>query len=97
MEVEYVVKSGDTLLKIANKYGTVPGDIRTADGGQPNAYKLYPGLKVKVPCVSKAHKVKAGETLDSIARDHRTTVSKLERNPLPNPDFILPGQDLWLP
>lgn len=44
------------------------------------------------------HIVQPGETLGSIALDYRRTVLELlQVNPLPNPNMILPGQQITIP
>jgi len=47
---------------------------------------------------SGTHVVRSGESLDAIARDHRTTVRALvEANGIANPNLILAGQELTIP
>jgi LysM repeat protein len=52
-----------------------------------------------ITSTSKArYKVKAGDTLDKIARENKTTVSELKRcNQLKKDDLIIVGQELALP
>ncbi|CAG9619916.1 L,D-transpeptidase family protein [Sutcliffiella rhizosphaerae] len=44
------------------------------------------------------HIVRPGETLRSIALDYRRTLAELlQANPIPNPDYIIPGQQIIIP
>lgn len=52
---------------------------------------------VAIPGTAFAYEVQPGDTLDEVARAHGTTWRDLaDRNGLPNPELILPGQHLSL-
>lgn len=40
--MDYVVQSGDTLLRIANSYGTIASNVVTQEGSHPYPYSLIP-------------------------------------------------------
>lgn len=83
----YVVKSGDTLTRIANEYGVNINNLAADNGLNINdALVVGQALAVQVPLVS--HRVQRGETLTSIARRYGTTAIQLLRN-----NFILGGID----
>lgn len=102
----YIVRPGDTLSKIAEKYGTTVSELSKMNGiSNPNL--IYAGQELKVgkgdltpiyPGQELNHleyTVKKGDTLSEIAEKYGTTVSELARiNGLSNPDIIYPGQEL---
>ena len=74
----YVVKSGDTLWGIANKYGITVDKLK--DINNLNKDILSIGQKLLVPVndlASKKYIVKKGDTLYKIAQDNGTTVTEL--------------------
>jgi len=50
----YKVKNGDSLDKIARKYGTTVAAIREANGMGKKTSKIVPGQKLKIPSASKS-------------------------------------------
>ncbi len=75
----YIVVAGDTLSKIAQKYGTTYQELaRINNIADPN--KIYIGQMLKVNANSnqtKTYKVIAGDTLSGIAQRFNTTVDRL--------------------
>ncbi|PZR05019.1 MAG: hypothetical protein DI536_33215 [Archangium gephyra] len=108
----YTVKSGDTLSKIAAKYGTTVNAIASKNGiSNPN--RISVGQKLTIsgsggtsgssgasgtkPSSGGTYRVRAGDTLSSIASRHGTTVSKLASiNGISNPNRISVGQVIKL-
>ena len=92
----YVVKSGDTLSKIANKYGTTYQALAAYNGiANPNLIRV--GQEIKIPGV-EVYTVKAGDTLSKIAARYNTTYQKLaEYNSIANPNVIHVGQQIKIP
>jgi LysM repeat protein len=104
--IEYVVKEGDTILAIAEAYGTTPEKIFEAnsllDGGT-----LTPGKTIIVPASQQpasnpgpfigAYTVKEGDTLTAIAQTFGTTVDTLiQLNNLTDSNIYI-GQTLYVP
>ncbi len=96
---EYVVKSGDTLGKIAAAYGLVVKDLVDANNIE-NADVIKVGAKLAIPTVdtAKRHIVVAGDTLGKIAKANGYTVAQLvSANGIENADLIKVGQLIVLP
>lgn len=103
----YIVKSGDTLSAIAQRFDTTVSElVELNDISNPNL--IYPGEVLKIPTKSndnsksasskqylKTYIVRSGDTLWGIARLFNTTVDNLVRiNNISNPNLIYPGQVL---
>lgn len=91
----YTVKSGDSVYKIANQYGTTTNDIVYANQ-LSNPDRLAIGQALVIPVDYFEYTVKRGDSLYSIARRYNTTVSKLvDDNPsITNPSMIYVGQSI---
>jgi LysM repeat protein len=98
----YTVKSGDTLSKIARKFGTTV-DKLVALNGIANPNRIAAGTTICVKAKGSQpggayYTVKQGDTLYSIARKYGWTASYLAQvNTIPNPDEIYAGRVLWIP
>ena len=95
--IEYIVKSGDTLSAIAQKYNTTYQKI-AHDNNIENPNLIYPNQKLKIYTnVSKEtiYTVKSGDTLSGIAQKYKTSYQKIASdNNIKNPNLIFPGQKL---
>lgn len=86
--VHYKIKSGDSLYKIANKNNTTVHKLRKVNqlkkgeilkvGKVIKVPKVVPASKAK-PIATTKYRIKKGDTLSSIARTHRTTISKIRK------------------
>jgi LysM repeat protein len=86
----YEVKSGDTLWKIANTYGTTATELKLINGlQQPNI--LLVGQKLRVPIM---YKVVAGDTLWKVSLALNSSVSLIESANGLSSDIIYVGQKL---
>jgi LysM repeat protein len=98
----YTVKNGDTLSKIARKFGTTV-DKLVALNGIANPNRIAAGTTICVKAQSSQpggayYTVKRGDTLYSIARKYGWPASYLAQvNTIPNPDEIYAGRVLWIP
>lgn len=96
--IQYVVKSGDTLSGIAAKYNTTWQKLASLNGlSNPNY--LYVGQQLKVSgstsINSVYYTVKSGDNLSTIASKLGTTVNSLvSKNNITNRNLIYPGQKL---
>lgn len=98
--IEYIVKSGDTLSAIAQKYDTTYQKI-AKDNNIENPNLIYPNQKLKIYTnVSQGtneiiYIVKKGDCLCNIAKKFNTTVEKIAKdNNITNVDFIYVNQKL---
>ncbi|MFW5470109.1 lytic transglycosylase [Knoellia sp. CPCC 206435] len=107
----YTVRSGDTLIGLAATFRTTPRALAVKNGLQ-DARRLWAGSTIQVPgragSTAKAaprstartagtHRVRAGETLTSIAARYGTTVPSIAKaNGISPRSFIFPDQVLRL-
>jgi LysM repeat protein len=95
----YTVKTGDTLSKIAERFGT---DWQTLAriNGITNPDRIAPEQTIRLPdgaASTGTHIVRNGETLSGIAARYGTNAATLARiNGIANPDLIRPDQQLRL-
>ena len=95
-DIIYVVKSGDTLSKIAAKYNTTYQEL-AAYNNISNPSLIYVGQKIKIPG-AKVYIVKSGDTLSGIAAKYGTTYQVLAAyNNISNPSLIRVGQEIKIP
>lgn len=94
----YVVKSGDTLSRIASRYGTTWQRLQELNGlSNPNW--IYPGQRLKVTVngydAQRAYTIRRGDTLSGIACRLGVSVDHLVQvNHISNPNRIYVGQRL---
>ncbi len=97
----YTVQPGDTLSKIALRYGTTVSALMSANG-LTNANHIWVGQKLKIPsgsgyCV-RYHTVAYGETLSGIAVWYGVSAYSLaQANHITNYNHIYSGQSLCIP
>ncbi|MET0361881.1 MAG: LysM peptidoglycan-binding domain-containing protein [Sphingobium sp.] len=94
----YVVRSGDTLGRIATAHGTSVQALITLNG-LTNANRIARGRTLKVGVVSATYyQVMAGDTLGSVAARFGATVGAIRAaNGIRNADRITVGQRLVIP
>lgn len=96
MEI-YVVKSGDTLYNIAQRYSVSLNDIVYANQLEDPSV-LTVGQALIIPQGQRIHVVQRGQTLFSIARRYDVTVQRIIAvNPSIDPNRIYPGQSIVIP
>ena len=110
---EHTIARGETLDAISRRYGLTVRQLQDANPGL-DARRLIPGRTVRLPGGASGeaaraaapaesarpsrHTIRAGDTLDGIARRYGTTVRALEgANPGLNPRRLIPGRTINLP
>ena len=96
------MQSGDTIVDIAQSYGTLSSNVLTSQDTIPDPYALVPGQALLIRLAPQApqttHRVVAGETLLIIAQQHNISVAALQTaNTNADTYRLQPGQDLSLP
>jgi len=99
----HVVQRGETLFRIALRYGLTIDDLSRANGlSNPNNIQV--GQRLLIPSLEEApqegiiHTVESGETLQSIAAQYGVAIEQLvSANNLPSMDRINVGQLLSIP
>ena len=105
----YKVKRGDTISRIAQRFGTTQKAIVQANNMR-NRHQIKIGQKLVIPVpgyVAKSHKVnvlpgntithmvKKGDTLFDLAKQYGTTIAQIrEHNKIRYGKYIYPGQKL---
>ncbi len=100
----YIVKRGDTLTKIALKYGTTVSAIARLNGIK-NPNLIYIGQILQIPNTSNNtvtstinYTIQRGDTLSEIASRYGTTVNILANlNGISNPNRIYAGNIIKVP
>lgn len=93
--ITYVIQPGDTLSRIAQKYGTTVDALAKLNGiSDPD--KIYAGRTIRVPENGSSgpvyYTIRPGDTLSGIAQKYGATVSALTRlNGISDPDRIYAG------
>jgi LysM repeat protein len=106
--LDYSVKKGDTLSKIAKDHGVSLAELIAANG-ITNPDLIYPGQVLVIPGHEPAeqpakespeivHVVKSGETLSKIAGNYAVSASAIAKaNDITNVNLIRVGQKLVIP
>lgn len=93
----YVVKRGDSLYTIANRYRTTVNEI-VETNEIPNPNRLVVGQTIVIPIAGQFYEVRAGDTLASIAARFNMSAAELARINRMRPDAELPvGLLLYIP
>lgn len=102
--VVYVIKSGDTLYSISQRYNTTVTEIVQANPGiNPNNLQIGQEICIPVPPSTTCpgginYTIKAGDTLYSIATRYGVTVNDILRlNPGIDPNNLQIGQVICIP
>lgn len=96
-EITYVVKKGDSLWLIANKYDTTVDKIKSANNLSSNTLSI--GQVLVIPSTSSftTYTVKKGDSLWIIANRYNTTVDNIKRLNNLSSNLLSIGQKLLLP
>ncbi len=91
----YIVKKGDNLYSIANKYNTSVDNIKKINNLKTNNLSI--GQVLKIPISSSTNNiyvVQKGDSLYSIARKFNTTVDNIKRKNNLSSNILMIGQRL---
>jgi LysM repeat protein len=90
----YYVKKGDTLRKIADRFGTTVDVLLKLNPKITNPNLIYVGQAITLPAAATTYIVQKGDTLRIIANKYGTTVDALLKlNPeIKNANLIYVGQ-----
>jgi len=108
-DLSYTIVQGDSLISIADRFGSTPKDIQAKNGIiDPNT--IYVGQQLTIPVGYTpsetapppvvVYTIKQGDTLSGLARRYRTTVSEiLAENPgtIADKDHLVPGTTIRIP
>ncbi|QRO01830.1 LysM peptidoglycan-binding domain-containing protein [Archangium violaceum] len=105
--IEYRVRAGDTLYRIARRYN-VTVEVLSLNNGISDINRIWAGQVLKIPQERQSpsspppklltHRVLAGETLSKIAQRNNVTVEALtQANGISDPNRIVIGQVLKIP
>lgn len=96
-EKYYVVKSGDSLYQIANRFGTTVDELKRANNLTSNLLSIGQRLIIPTQNEYQTYTVKKEDTLYSIARNFNTTVTAIQNlNNLATSSLSI-GQQLLIP
>lgn len=98
----YIVKSGDSLYKIANAYNTTVDELKSLNNLSSNILSIGQVLKVPQSASSEItstidYVVKSGDNLYAIARKYNTTVNEIKSLNNLGSDILSVGQILKIP
>ena len=94
----YVVKRGDTLYSIANKYSTTVDELKRLNNLTTNVITIGQMLRIKdTNNTDNIYIVERGDTLYSIANKYNTTVQELKRINNLQTNTLSIGQQLLIP
>jgi peptidoglycan endopeptidase LytF len=101
----YVIRAGDTLFSLAQRFNTTVEAIMRANPGiDPDNLQIgqricIPGAGPPVPCPGgRIYVIQSGDTLYSLAQRFNTTVEAIVRaNPGIDPDNLQIGQRICIP
>jgi len=92
----YVVKKGDTLYNIANKYNVTIDEIKKLNNLSSN--NLSVGQNIKIPSIENInHIVEKGESLWSIAKKYDVNIDELKTLNNLDGNLLSIGQVLIIP
>lgn len=92
----YIVKSGDTLYSIANKYNVTVNDIKNLNNLTSNNLSVGQMLNIPTELDEIIYIVKSGDNLYSIANKYNTTVDSIKRKNGLTSNLLNIGQTLLI-
>ena len=96
----HIVRRGDSLWKLASRYGTTVDRIKRNNGLRSDRLTVGQKLRINtgIPSGARTYAVRRGDTISKIARAHRVSLNAVLRsNGLARSSTIHPGQVLIIP
>ena len=98
--LRHTVRRGDSLWKLASRYGTTVDRIKGDNGLRGD--RLYVGqtltINTGIPAGSRTYTVRRGDTIGRIAKAQKVSINAILRsNGLSRSSTIYPGQVLVIP
>jgi membrane-bound lytic murein transglycosylase D len=96
----HTVHRGDSLWKLASRYGTTVDRIKRDNGLRSDRLHVGQRLRINtgIPEGSRTYQVRRGDTVGKIAKAHKTSLNAVLRaNGLTKSSTIYPGQTLIIP
>jgi membrane-bound lytic murein transglycosylase D len=98
--IRYTVQHGDSLWRLAKRFGTTVDEIKRANGLRSNRLSIGQKLRIgaRVPAGTRSYIVRRNDTLSTIAQSHNVSLSRvMQLNGLSHKSVIYPGQQLLIP
>ena len=98
--IDYTVRHGDSLWRLAKRFGTTASEIKRTNRLKGNRLAIGQKLKihVRIPTDTLTYVVRRRDTLSEIARSHDVSLAKvMQLNGLNGKSMIYPGQKLLIP
>jgi len=93
----YIVKEGDTLSEIAQKFGLKLNSVLCSNNLSENSL-IKPGMKLKIPCEDGFYyTIKEGDTLSQIAKKFEVNLEKIKKANQTQGEKIYPDEVIFLP
>jgi len=98
--INYTVRRGDSLWRLAKRFGTTVGEIKRTNLLRRDRLTIGQRLeiRVRIPAATRTYIVRRRDTLSTIARSHKVSISRvMQLNGLNRKSIIYPGQELLIP
>jgi membrane-bound lytic murein transglycosylase D len=98
--MRYTVRRGDSLWKLASRYGTTVDRIKSDNGLRSGQLAIGQKLTIRtgIPAGSRTYTVRRGDTIGRIAQAQKVSINSILRsNGLSRSSTIYPGQVLLIP
>jgi len=93
----YIVKEGDTLSEIAQKFGLKLNSVLCSNNLSENSL-IKPKMKLKIPCEDGFYyTIKEGDTLSQIAKKFEVDLEKIKKANQTQGEKIYPDEVIFLP
>ncbi len=95
----YIVKQGDTLSAISNRFNNSLNDLKNLNPGiNPDNLQVGDRIKISISADPKLYSVTKGDTLWKISKKFNYPLQQvINLNELPDPDYLIPGETILIP